>query len=110
MAYMPYITYPKQPNVRRDAALLVFRQGWSTSQAARHYHHAHNSFSIPFLLLFFLFYNFLYCPIGQYKKFGKGSNKTNSIISISMYFLRSLEIHRNRKQAPRRASPYGPSK
>lgn len=37
MAYMPYTTNPHLPRVRRDAALLVLRHGWSTRETARHF-------------------------------------------------------------------------
>ena len=34
--YMPYTTYPKQPQVRRDAVRLVCYRGWSRRAVARH--------------------------------------------------------------------------
>lgn len=34
--YMPYTTYPRQPQIRRDAVRLVAYRGWSMRKAARH--------------------------------------------------------------------------
>ena len=34
--YMPYTTYPRQPQMRRDAVRLVVYRGWSMRRVARH--------------------------------------------------------------------------